>query len=190
MIRALRIGRSLWQNAYPAVAAVLTSLARLDPLPEDRYGGGRVDRSANGSPHVLVIDDDVSTLELYQAVLEEEGYRLTLLTTPDLAPEAVSTLDPSLILLDLRFRHETDGVGLLERLKGDPATRPIPVLVCSADHQLLDDLYDRLAAWDCGVLPKPFGLAALLAAIRACVGQSSAVGVPAEYQIPAGSSPP
>jgi DNA-binding response OmpR family regulator len=149
-----------------------------------------VERGANGSPHVLVIDDDVSTLELYQAVLEEEGYRLTLLTTPDLAPEAVSTLDPSLILLDLRFRHETDGVGLLERLKGDPATRPIPILVCSADHQLLDDLYDRLAAWDCGVLPKPFGLAALLAAIRACVGQSSAVGVPAEYQIPAGSSPP
>jgi len=123
---------------------------------------------------VLVIDDDVSTLELYQVVLEEEGYYLTLLTTPDLAPEAVSTLAPSLILLDLRFHHETDGVGLLERLKGHPVTRPIPVLVCSADHQLLDDLYDRLAAWDCGVLPKPFGLDALLAAIHACVGGRAA----------------
>jgi CheY-like chemotaxis protein len=51
-----------------------------------------VERSAYGSPHVLVIDDDVSTLELYQAVLEEEGYRLTLRTTPDLASEAVALL--------------------------------------------------------------------------------------------------
>jgi CheY-like chemotaxis protein len=148
-----------------------------------------VERSANGSPHVLVIDDDVSTLELYQAVLEEEGYRLTLLTTPDLASEAVATLAPSPILLDLRFHREAAGVGVLERLKGDPATRPIPVLVCSADHQLLDDLSDRLAAWDCGVLPKPFGLDALLAAIGACVGQSSGVGVPADHPIPAGSAP-
>jgi DNA-binding response OmpR family regulator len=149
-----------------------------------------VERSANGSPHVLVIDNDVGTLGLFRDVLEEEGYRLTLLTTPDLEPAAVATLAPSLILLDLRFRHEADGVGLLERLKSDPVTRPIPVLVCSTDHHLLDDLYDRLVAWDCGVLPKPFGLEELLAAIHACVGQSSGGGVPAEHPIPAGSSPP
>jgi DNA-binding response OmpR family regulator len=141
------------------------------------------------SPHVLVVADDASTRELYQAVLEEEGYRVTLLTTPDLASEAVATRVPSLILLDLRFRHDADGVGVLERLKGDPATRSIPVLVCSADQRLLDDLYERLAAWDCGVLPKPFGLDALLAAIRVCVRQSSGVEMPAEPQIPAGSSP-
>lgn len=148
-----------------------------------------MERSANGRPHVLVIDDDVGTLGLFRDVLEDAGYRVTLLTTPDLVPAAVTALAASLILLDLRFRHAADGVDLLERLKGDPTTRSIPVLVCSADHQLLDDLYDRLAAWDCGVLPKPFGLDELLAAISACVGQSSG-GVPVVHQLPAGSSPP
>jgi CheY-like chemotaxis protein len=147
---------------------MLTTLARRYPVPVDRDRGRDVERSANGSPHVLIIDDDVSTLRLYQDVLEEEGYRLTLRTTPDLASEADATLGPRVILPDLRFHHETDGVGLLERLKVDPATRPIPVLVCSADHQLLDDLNDRLAAWDCVDLPKPFGLDELLASIRVC----------------------
>jgi DNA-binding response OmpR family regulator len=91
----------------------------------------------------------------------------------------VTTLAPELIVLDLRFRHDADGLTLLERLKGHTATRPIPVLVCSADHHLLDDLYGRLAAWDCGVLPKPFGLDEFLATIRACVGQRVVVRVPA-----------
>ena len=54
-----------------------------------------MERIANGSPHVLVIDNDVSTLDLYRDVLEEEGYRATLVTTPDLEPEAVVTLAPS-----------------------------------------------------------------------------------------------
>ena len=137
-----------------------------------------MEQIVRGSRHVLVIDDDAGTLELYRDVFEEEGYRVTLLTTPELEPEVVVTLTPELIVLDLRFRHEADGVHFLERLKGDLATRPIPVLVCSGDHHRLDDLYDRLAAWDCGVLPKPFGLEAFLAAIRACVGHRAVVGAP------------
>ncbi len=144
-----------------------------------------MERIVRGSRHVLVIDDDANTRELYRDVLEEDGYRATLLTTPDLEPEAVITLAPELIVLDLRFRHEADGVHFLERLKGDPTTRPIPVLVCSGDHHRLDDLYERLAAWDCGVLPKPFGLEKFLAAIRACLGQRAVDRVPEELQLPA-----
>ncbi len=146
-----------------------------------------MERIAAKSRHVLIFDDDGGTRELYRDVLEDEGYRVTLFTAPELEPGAVARLAPELIVLDLRFRHEGDGVTLLERLKGDPATRPIPVLVCSADHHLLDDLYDRLAAWDCGVLPKPFGLEEFLTAIRACLGQRAVVGAPDELQLPAGA---
>jgi DNA-binding response OmpR family regulator len=146
-----------------------------------------VERIADRGRHVLVIDDDANTRELYQDVLEEEGYRATLVTTLDLEPEAIVTLAPELIVLDLRFRHEADGVSFLERLKGHPATRPIPVLVCSGDHYLLENIDDQLAAWDCGVLPKPFGLEAFLAAIRACLGQRAVVGALDELQLPAGA---
>jgi two-component system, OmpR family, response regulator MprA len=146
-----------------------------------------VEHIVSGNPHVLVIDDDVSTRQVYRDALEEEGYRVTLLTSPDLEPEGGGTLVPDLILLDLRFRHQANGVRFLERLKGDPTTRPIPVLVCSAALQLLEDLYDPLAAWDCGALPKPFGLEELLAAVRARVGQSSGVGIPTKLPSLAGT---
>jgi hypothetical protein len=64
------------------------------------------------------------------------------------------------------------------------------MLVCSADHRLLERLHDQLAAWDCGVLRKPFGLEEFLSAIRACVGQSALAGVLGradEFQAPAGA---
>jgi len=127
-----------------------------------------------GTKHVVVVDDDRDTLALYRDVLGEESYRATLLASPDLEPAAVAALAPDLLLLDLRFGHERRGVDLLRRLKGNPDTLAIPVLVCSADARLLDELHEELAAWDCAVLAKPFGLDDLLAAIAGClVGQPS-----------------
>ncbi len=129
--------------------------------------------------HVLVVDDDRDTLALYGDILGEESYRATLLASPDLEPAAVAALAPDLVLLDLRFGHGAGGVCLLERLKGDPATQGIPVLVCSADHRLLlAELHDQLAAWDCAVLVKPFGLNDLLTAIAECLDPRSRAVLP------------
>jgi CheY-like chemotaxis protein len=127
---------------------------------------------ASGSPHVLVFDDDVSTRQLFREALEEEGYRVTLASSTNLEPLGVTILALDLIVLDLRVRHEAEGVTFLERLKDHPITRPVPMLVCSADHRLLERLHDQLAAWDCGVLRKPFGLEEFLSAIRACLGRA------------------
>ena len=131
--------------------------------------GPRVERADGKARHVLVVDDDQETLALFRDALEDEGYRVTTVADPRLEPAAVAALEPDLLILDLRFGPERGGVDLLERLKGDPATRPVPVLVCSADHRLLDELRDRLLAWDCAVLPKPFGLDELLPAVAACL---------------------
>jgi CheY-like chemotaxis protein len=119
--------------------------------------------------HVLVMDDDQDMLDLYQDVLEDEGYQVTLAPSPAVDAAAIAALAPDLILLDLRFPRATDGLAVLERLKADPGTVAIPVLVCSGDARLLAELHERLLAWDCAVLPKPFDLDALLAAIQACL---------------------
>jgi CheY-like chemotaxis protein len=126
-----------------------------------------VGRAPGKIPHVLVIEDDPSTLELYREVLRDEGCRVTAATSPDLDPAAVARRDPDLVLLDLRFQRVDRGVDWLERLKAYPETQPIPVLVCSADHRLLRRLHYQLLAWECGVLPKPFGVEEFLAAIHA-----------------------
>ena len=119
--------------------------------------------------HVLVLDDDREMLALLREVLEEESYRVTTEAAPSLQPAAVAALEPDLLLVDLRFGSERGGVELLQRLKGDPATRTIPVLVCSADHRQIEELHDQLLAWDCAILPKPFELQDLLAAVDACL---------------------
>ncbi len=117
--------------------------------------------------HILVLDDDTDLCGIYRQILEEEGCQVTSGVSPDVAPVSVVTaLAPDLLLLDLRFGHTASGVDLLTQLKADPATSPIPVLICSADTRLLEDLHERLVAWDCGILPKPFDLEALLTAVR------------------------
>jgi CheY-like chemotaxis protein len=132
--------------------------------------------SADGAAtRVLVIDDDRATVELYRAVLADEGYRVTTTASPDLEPAAVATLAPALLLLDLRFDgHAGRGVELIARLKADPATRTLPLLVCSADTLLLAELAAQLRVWDCGVLAKPFNLDDLLATVQACLGATPA----------------
>jgi CheY-like chemotaxis protein len=137
--------------------------------------------------HVVVVDDDRATLALYRDLLGEEGYRATLLVSPDLEPAAIAALAPDLLLLDLRFGHERCGVDLLRQLKGDPATLGIPVLVCSADARLLDELGEQLAAWDCAVLAKPFGLEELLAAIAGCLAPGSRAALPGEWAMTRGA---
>jgi CheY-like chemotaxis protein len=128
--------------------------------------------SANGAARpVLVIDDDRPTVALYRDVLEDEGYRVLTAASPELTPAAVAARAPALLLLDLRFGgHGARGVDLIARLKADPATRTLPLLVCSADTVLLAALTAQLTAWDCATLAKPFNVDDLLAAVQDCLG--------------------
>ena len=122
---------------------------------------------ANGvSRHVLVIEDDQSNLELFREVLEDEGYRVSTTSSPDLEAQAILAFAPDVILLDLRFRDGSDGMAWLRMLKAREETRHIPVLICSAAHFQLDAIHDQLATWDCGIVPKPFELDELLTAIH------------------------
>jgi CheY-like chemotaxis protein len=126
----------------------------------------------DGPQHILVIDDALDLVAIYRELLEDEGYRVSVELSPDLMPDSILALAPDLILVDLLFGHEPRGYELIESLKGHPATRDIPVLVCSADAHLLQDLSDQLLAWDCGVMLKPFSLDALLEAIADCLPSS------------------
>jgi DNA-binding response OmpR family regulator len=122
--------------------------------------------------HILVVDDDPELVAVYRELLEDEGFRVSVEPSPDLLPATILAIDPELILVDLLFAHEPHGFDLVARLKSRPATRTIPVLVCSADSHLLEELSDQLLAWDCGVLLKPFSLDALLKEIAACLASS------------------
>ena len=82
---------------------------------------------------LLLVDDEEANLDLLEVLLEAEGYS-TILRTSD-ARQAVPLWErhaPDLVLLDLHL-PDTHGAEVLRRLRADPRTADIPVVVISAD---------------------------------------------------------
>ena len=127
---------------------------------------------AEGKQRIAVINDDTAYLELMHELLEEiEGYAVTICKEADDAYEFVKETQPDLVILDIRVGHEENGWMILNLLTLDPATRPIPVIICSAAIASLHEHEDLLHKYDCDVLPKPFDLDALLAKVEAALAK-------------------
>jgi CheY-like chemotaxis protein len=79
---------------------------------------------------VLAIDDNVDTLHLLQRYLVGTRYQLVGVSDPSQALSAAASVDPQAIVLDVML-PEVDGWELLGRLREHPATRAVPVIVCT-----------------------------------------------------------
>jgi len=79
---------------------------------------------------VLVIEDDPSTVMLYERYLEGSGFQVIPALTVREAREALKQFQPMAIVLDILLPQE-DGWGFLVEMKGDETTRDIPVLVAT-----------------------------------------------------------
>ncbi|NJN93283.1 MAG: GAF domain-containing protein [Anaerolineales bacterium] len=79
---------------------------------------------------IVAIDDDPGVITLYERFLEQQDYRVIGINhSHDVLPQ-VKELAPAAILLDV-LMPEKDGWGVLRTLKDDPATKDIPVIICS-----------------------------------------------------------
>jgi CheY-like chemotaxis protein len=121
--------------------------------------------SATPPRHILVINDTVAILELFQAILEEEGYQVT---TDGFSVENAALLErtrelqPDLIILDFIVLDEQRGWQFLELLKMERQTASIPVIVCTAAAKLVEELQVHLNNLGVVVVLKPFDLDVLL----------------------------
>jgi CheY-like chemotaxis protein len=79
---------------------------------------------------ILVIDDEPSIAELISDFCSGLGYRVHTLTSSENAFDTVKKLKPNLITLDLQM-PQVDGFELLKKLKNDPETCHIPVIIVS-----------------------------------------------------------
>ncbi|HEX9330780.1 MAG TPA: GAF domain-containing protein [Anaerolineales bacterium] len=87
-----------------------------------------------GKKVVLAIDDDPQVIGLYERYLNPQGYYVLPLTDPLKAKEQVLRIKPYAITLDIMMPNK-DGWSVLTDLKSDPATRDIPVIICSIMEQ-------------------------------------------------------
>ena len=99
-------------------------------------------QARDGESVLLSVDDDPSVAPLLQKMLASHGYRVVAATSPSMAVSEARSLRPAAILLDV-LMPVRDGHDILRELKGDPATREIPVIVISVvDYADVPELAD------------------------------------------------
>ncbi len=119
------------------------------------------------SARVLVVDDLDINVRLLEAKLLSEYYEVLTASNGMAALEIARRENPDIVLLDVMMPG-IDGLEVCRRLKADPATRYIPVVMVTA----LSDAADRLLGLNVGAddfLTKPVNDIALFARVRSLV---------------------
>ena len=120
---------------------------------------------------ILVVEDEEDILELVTYTLEREGYRVKGVATGEEGLETAQEWCPDVMVLDLMLPG-LDGFELAKRLKRDPDTEEIAILMLTAKDQESDIVAGlELGADD--YIPKPFSPRVLLARIRAVLRRLS-----------------
>jgi PAS domain S-box-containing protein len=116
------------------------------------------------SAKVLVVDDDADHLALIRRYLGRAGYEVIAASNGSAALQLAKTEQPNLITLDLHL-PDVHGMQVLGRLKDEPLTADIPVVILSISRE--ESGAKRLGAAD--YLVKPFDERQLLAKVAGLV---------------------
>jgi signal transduction histidine kinase len=84
--------------------------------------------SLPGNRTILVVDDDLKTIKLAEAVLREAGYCPVSSTTAETALVVAQMNPPALVIVDLLMAG-VDGFQFIVRLRATPAGRHVPIIV-------------------------------------------------------------
>ncbi len=113
---------------------------------------------------ILVVDDEIDTLELLRTVLEHEKFKVLKAVNGKDALEQVKQI-PDLVLLDVRMPGELSGLDVCKQLKQDERYKEIPVIIFSA--KVLDrDIELGLKAGAVEYVTKPFSSKELIRLIN------------------------
>ncbi|MDW7650768.1 MAG: response regulator transcription factor [Bacillota bacterium] len=116
-------------------------------------------------PLILVVDDEESILELITFNLEKEGFRVSTAVDGQEALQKVAANKPDLIVLDWMLPG-IDGLEVCRRIRKDPATSDIPVIMLTARGEEVDIILGlELGAND--YVTKPFSPRQLAARVKA-----------------------
>jgi len=120
---------------------------------------------------ILVVDDELAISEMIFEALKRQGFRVDTASDGDSALEKAETTLPDLILLDLML-PKLDGWEVCRRLKNQPSTKRIPIMMLTARR----DEREVIAGLEIGAddyLKKPFSLGELIARVKALLRRSA-----------------
>jgi two-component system phosphate regulon response regulator PhoB len=143
-------------------------------LDAARRGGYQV-----GVPTVLLVDDERDLLSVLDFNFRSDGFETTLASSGDEALRLATQRVPDLVLLDLML-PDIPGTEVCRRLKADPRTQDVPVIMLTARG----DEIDRIVGFEVGAddyVTKPFSPREVLLRARAVLRRAG--GKPAERAV-------
>ncbi len=114
---------------------------------------------------IFCVEDDGSIRDLMIYTLQSAGFEAKGFTCGDALFDALQTEKPQMIMLDIMLPGE-DGISILKKLRRQPETEKIPVIMATAKGTE----YDKVIGLDLGAddyLAKPFGMMEMVSRIRA-----------------------
>lgn len=125
---------------------------------------------------ILIIDDDLDTLRLVGLMLQRQGYNIVAATNGEHGLSQALSENPDLILLDVMM-PDMDGYEVTRRLRKNPVTATVPILMFTAKSQL----DDKVTGFEVGAddyLTKPTHPSELQAHVRALLARSEKKAAP------------
>lgn len=119
---------------------------------------------------ILIVEDDPFNLKLVREVLQGDGYETEEVTDGEQAVLRATQSRPDLIIMDIRLPG-IDGLEATRRLKGDPATRSIPIIAVTA-HAMAGDRSRVLEAGCQVYLPKPLDFDEFESIVKSLMGDA------------------
>jgi pilus assembly protein CpaE len=121
---------------------------------------------------ILIVDDDIDSLKLIGLMLQRQGYEIVAANGGTQALTRANADKPDLIILDVMM-PDMDGYEICRRLRTNPATQAIPIIMFTA-KTLIDD---KVAGFEAGAddyLTKPTHPAELASRVKAILARSAA----------------
>jgi CheY-like chemotaxis protein len=116
------------------------------------------------SKKVLVVDDDPVVRLLVNEFLSSQGYEVLTVESGTECMNAVTDKKPDVVVLDL-LMPEMNGIEVLKRLRDNPNTASLPIVMMSSDFDTRDITSSYNLSAD-GYVQKPFGMRDILSAVK------------------------
>ena len=130
---------------------------------------------------VMVIEDEKEIRDLLRYNLEREGFRVAAFADGEEGLERLFESRPDALVLDLMLPGR-NGLEVLREIRGEPATRDLPVIVLTARGTEMDKLLGFEHGAD-DYLTKPFSTRELLASVQALLRRARPDRGPARVEV-------
>lgn len=127
-----------------------------------------------GTKKILVVEDNADLRDLLTMVIRRLGHEVAIAITGQEAVERASTMRPDLILMDIGLPI-LNGVEATVRIKGDPATKYIPIVIVSA-LGMCPDIKRALEAGAAQFVQKPVTVTEIRAILTQYLTEAQTLG--------------